>query len=80
MSRFMQGVNLEEVPELQPVPDGTLIVEVESWEEKKSQKQQSDGDHRLHHHCARRGGEKGGQVLPETCDDEQHPLPLEASL
>ena len=37
MSRFMQGVNLEEVPELQPVPDGTLIIEVEGWEEKKSQ-------------------------------------------
>ena len=36
MSRFMQNVNLEEVPELQPVPDGTLIVEVESWDEKKS--------------------------------------------
>ena len=36
MSRFLQDVNLSEVPELQPVPDGTLVVEVESWEEKKS--------------------------------------------
>ena len=36
MSRFMQGVNLEEVPELQAVPDGTMVLEAESWEEKKS--------------------------------------------
>ena len=37
MSRFMQNVNLEEVPELQPLPDGTIVVEAESWEEKSSQ-------------------------------------------
>ena len=36
MSRFLQDINLSEVPELQPVPDGTLVVEVEAWEEKRS--------------------------------------------
>lgn len=36
MSRFMQDINLGDVPELQAVPDGTLVVEVESWEKKMS--------------------------------------------
>ena len=36
MSRFMQDIDLGDVPELQAVPDGTLVVEVESWEKKMS--------------------------------------------
>ena len=36
MSRFMQDVNLGDVPELQTLPDGVIIVEFESWEEKLS--------------------------------------------
>ena len=36
MSRFMQDVNLSDVPELQALPDGTVVVEAVSWDEKKS--------------------------------------------
>ena len=36
MSRFMEGVNLEDVPELQAIPDGVIAVEIESWEKKMS--------------------------------------------
>ena len=36
MSRFMQDINLSDVPELQALPDGTVVVEFESWEEKKA--------------------------------------------